>query len=139
MRRDGVVLAPALAPVRGEPARKSLQCRPDAAYLITGGLGALGLLMADWLADRGAHRLVLTGRTPLPPRRDWQLDTLDTELRRRIDAIRALEMRGVTVEAVAADVGCREDVQALLAARDRDGAAPIRGSSTPRALPTINW
>lgn len=99
----------------------------DAAYLITGGLGALGLLMADWLADRGAHRLVLTGRTPLPPRRDWQLDTLDTELRRRIDAIRALEMRGVTVEAVAADVGCREDVQALLAARDRDGAAPIRG------------
>lgn len=127
VRRDGVVLAPALAPVRGEPARKSLQCRPDAAYLITGGLGALGLLMADWLADRGAHRLVLTGRTPLPPRRDWQLDTLDTELRRRIDAIRALEMRGVTVEAVAADVGCREDVQALLAARDRDGAAPIRG------------
>ncbi|WP_099222974.1 type I polyketide synthase [Mycobacterium persicum] len=125
--RDGVVLAPALAPVRGTPVRPSLQCRPDAAYLITGGMGALGLLMADWLADRGARRLVLTGRTPLPPRRDWELDTLDPGLRTKINAIRALEMRGVAVEAVAVDVGCRNDVQALLAKRDRDGAAPIRG------------
>ncbi|ETW25611.1 phosphopantetheine-binding protein, partial [Mycobacterium gastri 'Wayne'] len=125
--RDGVVLAPALAPVRGQPVRPSMQCRPDAAYLVTGGMGALGLLMAEWLADRGARRLVLTGRTPLPPRRDWELDTLDASLRTKIDAIRALEMRGVTVEAVAVDVGCRDDVQALLAKRDRDGAAPIRG------------
>ena len=125
--RDGLVLAPALAPVRGEPVRKSSRCRPDAAYLITGGMGALGLLMAGWLADRGARRLVLTGRTPLPPRRDWDLDTIDAGLREKIDAIRALEMRGVAVEAVAADIGCHDDVQALLAKRDRDGAPPIRG------------
>ena len=128
--RDGVVLAPTLAPVRGEAVRKSLQCRPDAAYLITGGMGALGLLMAGWLTDCGARRLVLTGRTPLPPRRDWELDTLqDTQagLRHKIDAIRALEMRGVTVEAVAADIACHDDMHALLAKRDRDGAAPIRG------------
>ena len=128
--RDGAVLAPTLAPVRGKPARKALRCRPDAAYLITGGMGALGLLMAGWLADRGARRLVLTGRTPLPPRRDWDRDTLQdaqADARRKIDAIRALEMRGVTVEAVAVDIGRHDDVQALLAKRDRDGAAPIRG------------
>jgi phthiocerol/phenolphthiocerol synthesis type-I polyketide synthase A len=125
--RGGVVLAPTLAPVRGKPVRKSLRCRSDAAYLITGGMGALGLLMAGWLADHGARRLVLTGRTSLPPRRDWELDNLDAGLRQKIDAIRALEMRGVTVEAVATDVGSHEDVQALLARRDRDGAAPIRG------------
>ena len=125
--RNGVVLAPALTPVRGEPVRKSLRCRPDAAYLITGGMGALGLLMAGWLADRGACRLVLTGRTALPPRRHWELDTIDAGLREKIDAIRALEMRGVTVEAVAADIGSHDDVQALLAKRDRDGAPPIRG------------
>ncbi|BBX97573.1 type I polyketide synthase [Mycobacterium lacus] len=125
--RDGMVLAPSLAPLRGEAIRKPLQCRPDAAYLITGGMGALGLLMAGWLADRGARRVVLTGRTPLPRRRDWDLDTIGADLRQKIDAIRALETRGVTVEAVAADMGCREDVHALLAKRDREGAAPIRG------------
>ena len=125
--RDGVVLAPALMPVGGVPLRKPLRCRPDAAYLITGGMGALGLLMAGWLADRGARRLVLVGRTPLPPRREWDVDTIDSGLRQKIDAIRALEMRGVAVEAVAIDIGCRDDLQALLARRDRDGAAPIYG------------
>ncbi|MDP7702941.1 polyketide synthase [Mycobacterium sp. TY815] len=125
--RDGVVLAPALAALRGEPVRKPVQCRADAAYLITGGMGALGLLMAGWLADRGARRLVLTGRTPLPPRRNWELATLDAGLRHKIDAIRALEMRGVAVEAVAVDIGCRDQLQALLDRRDTDGAAPIRG------------
>ena len=125
--RDGEFLTPELVPVSGEPVREPLRCRPDAAYLITGGLGALGLLMAGWLADRGARRLILAGRTPLPPRRDWDSDTADAETRHKIAAIRALEMRGVSVEAVALDVGSREAMQALVAKRDADGAAPIRG------------
>ncbi len=127
MLSDGEFLAPALVPVSGEPQRGPFRCRPDAAYLITGGMGALGLLMAGWLADRGARRLVLAGRAPLPPRRDWDSDTNDTAVRDKIAAIRALEMRGVSIEAVALDVGSREGVQALLARRDDDGAPPIRG------------
>ena len=72
--RDGEFFAPGLAPVSGAPVREPLRCRPDAAYLITGGLGALGLLTAGWLADRGARRVILAGRTALPPRRDWDSD-----------------------------------------------------------------
>ncbi len=48
-------------------------------------------------------------------------------MRHKIAAIRALEMRGVSVDAVALDVGSRDGVQALLARRDGDGAPPIRG------------
>ncbi len=124
--RNGEFLTPALVPVSGQPVREPLRCRPDAAYLITGGLGALGLLMAGWLADRGARRLVLVGRTALPPRHDWDSDN-DTDVRQKIAAIRALEMRGVSVDVVALDVGSPEAVQVLLATRDRDGAPPIRG------------
>ncbi|MBN1991919.1 MAG: SDR family NAD(P)-dependent oxidoreductase [Anaerolineae bacterium] len=39
--------------------------RPDASYLITGGLGELGLLVAGWLAEQGAQHLILTGRRGL--------------------------------------------------------------------------
>ena len=125
--RDGEFLARGVAPVSGQPVREPLRCHPDAAYLITGGMGALGLLMAAWLADLGARRLVLAGRTPLPPRRDWDSDANDTDVRHRIAAIRALEMRGVSVDAVALDVGSRDAMQALLGRRDDDGEPPIRG------------
>ena len=125
--RDGAVFAPVISPVLGEPVREPLRCRPDAAYLITGGLGALGLLMADWLADLGARRLVLAGRSGLPPRRDWDSESNDPAVRQRIAAVRALENRGVDVEAVALDSGSADAVGAFLAARDEAGKPPIRG------------
>jgi len=131
--RGGELLTSTLAEISSEPARGTLRCRPDAAYLITGGLGALGLLMADWLADRGAQRVILAGRTSLPPRRAWddqdgQTDSdIDIDTRRKIAGIRALEMRGVSVETAALDIGSRDAVRAMLDRRDADGSPPIRG------------
>ncbi|KAI9841066.1 MAG: Type I Iterative PKS [Sclerophora amabilis] len=46
--------------------------RPEGTYLITGGLGALGVEVASFLADKGARRIVLASRRGLPPR---SLDT----------------------------------------------------------------
>src|SRR5690606_14132137 len=40
-----------------------LTIRPEASYLITGGLAGLGLLTARWLAEQGARHLVLMGRS----------------------------------------------------------------------------
>jgi phthiocerol/phenolphthiocerol synthesis type-I polyketide synthase D len=37
--------------------------RPDSAYVITGGLGGLGTVIARWLVDNGARRVVLNGRS----------------------------------------------------------------------------
>jgi phthiocerol/phenolphthiocerol synthesis type-I polyketide synthase D len=37
--------------------------RPDGAYVVTGGLGGIGLKMGRWLADAGAARIVLNGRS----------------------------------------------------------------------------
>ncbi|GJF15003.1 hypothetical protein NGTWS0302_37630 [Mycolicibacterium cyprinidarum] len=131
--RDGQFLTSTLAEITAEPVREALRCRPDAAYLITGGMGALGLLMADWLADRGARRIILAGRTSLPPRRAWDgqdlpdISDLDADTRRKIAAIRALELRGVSVETVALDIGSCDQVRAVLDKRDVDGAPPIRG------------
>ncbi|MHA0287373.1 type I polyketide synthase [Mycobacterium sp. C3-094] len=124
--RDGSLLTPTLAEITDAPVREPLHCRPDAAYLITGGMGALGLLMAGWLADHGARRIVLAGRTALPPRREWA-QVSEPELRHKIDAIQALELRGVSVDTVAVDIADRDAVAAVLDRRDADGAPPIRG------------
>jgi acyl transferase domain-containing protein/acyl carrier protein len=37
--------------------------RPENTYLITGGLGALGLMVAQWMIAQGARHLVLMGRS----------------------------------------------------------------------------
>ncbi|SDH33356.1 6-methylsalicylic acid synthase [Lentzea fradiae] len=96
-----------------------LTCRPDGTYLVTGGLGVLGLEVAQWLAERGARRLVLAGRRPFPARRDWDAHPD----RRQVDALRKLEEAGVTVRTIALDVADLADAQRLA---DLD-LPPIRG------------
>ncbi|TDB91903.1 SDR family NAD(P)-dependent oxidoreductase [Actinomadura sp. KC216] len=113
---------PGQDPGAGQP----LGCAPDAGYLITGGLGALGLRTAQWLADRGARRLVLAGRTGPPPRHAWD-GAVDERWREPVDAIRRLERQGVAVRIAPVDVADSEAVARLLADLDREGHPPIRG------------
>ncbi len=44
------------------PESRKVTLQSDATYLITGGLGALGLKVAEWMVEQGAKQLVLTGR-----------------------------------------------------------------------------
>lgn len=92
---------------------KPLTVLPDATYLITGGLGNLGLQLAHWLVARGARHIVLTGRTGLPERHTWRAISPETEIGSRIAAIGALEGSGATVHIVKADVAVRRDMTEL--------------------------
>ncbi|MFN2256214.1 MAG: beta-ketoacyl reductase [Candidatus Promineifilaceae bacterium] len=48
---------------RSKPAQaQEIALQPDGTYLITGGLGALGLRTAQWLVEQGARHMVLLGR-----------------------------------------------------------------------------
>jgi NAD(P)-dependent dehydrogenase (short-subunit alcohol dehydrogenase family)/acyl carrier protein len=46
------------------PAARPMHLRGDATYLITGGFGGLGLLVALWMAQNGARHIALLGRHP---------------------------------------------------------------------------
>ncbi|GAB32799.1 type I polyketide synthase [Gordonia otitidis] len=124
---DDEWLVPTPVLVDAAPVRQTLRCRPDAAYLVTGGFGALGLVIADWLAGLGARRIILAGRHALPPRREWDSADLDTRVRHRIECIRALESRGVAVEPTALDVSDADAVRGLLGRRDDAGCPPVAG------------
>ena len=101
--------------------------RPDAAYLITGGLGDAGLHVARSMAARGARRLVLLNRTPLPPRAEWTKADPVTATGQRIAAIRELERAGVAVHAAAVDVSDETELRAFLDRYTAEGWPPIRG------------
>jgi acyl transferase domain-containing protein/acyl carrier protein len=97
--RDGKRYVARLVRLRGETAPREVPIREDASYLITGGLGALGLTLAGHLVDRGARRLVLAGRGA------------------RADDPRVEELRscGAAVEVVQADISRPADVARLVA------------------------
>jgi len=87
--------------------------RADRSYLITGGLGGLGLAVAGWLAERGAGCVVLVGRGGV----------VDDGQRA---AIAAIEGSGTRVTLARADVAQREQVAGVLAAVVRSGL-PLAG------------
>jgi acyl transferase domain-containing protein/NADPH:quinone reductase-like Zn-dependent oxidoreductase/SAM-dependent methyltransferase len=86
--------------------------RSDSTYLITGGLGGLGLLTAEWLVEQGARSLVLMGRRGV-----------DDTARQ---AIERMEQAGARVFAAQGDVSNEQDVTRIL-----DGIGetlpPLRG------------
>ncbi len=86
--------------------------RGDGTYLITGGLRGLGLLVARWLADKGARHLVLMGRNA--PSDD--ANTLIAEL----------ESQGIQVIVVRGDVAEESDVAKALDVVSQN-MPPLRG------------
>jgi acyl transferase domain-containing protein/acyl carrier protein len=87
-------------------------------YLITGGLGRIGLALADELARRVHARLVLVGRSRLPERADWDGwlagHDLDDPVAATIRRIRELEDQGAEVLVQHADVADLEQMRAVL-------------------------
>jgi phthiocerol/phenolphthiocerol synthesis type-I polyketide synthase B len=76
----------------------------DASYLITGGLGALGLTLAEWLVQQGARHLILTSRQGLL-----------NQSEEKQQKIRALEAQGATVKVLAADVSDYQQMSQVFA------------------------
>ena len=99
--RDGAAYFARLSRRPAQPATAPLELRRDATYLVTGGLGAVGLELAEYLAAHGAGHLVLTGRRPP-----------SEAARRRIEAVR--EQYGCEVVVLAADVADPDDVARVL-------------------------
>jgi NAD(P)-dependent dehydrogenase (short-subunit alcohol dehydrogenase family)/acyl carrier protein len=90
----------------------SASVRADGTYLVTGGLGGLGLRVARWLLDKGAGRVALVGRR-VPA---------DGEP----EALRDLRAEGGRLVTFAADVADPAAMAAALARAEQDGP-PLRG------------
>ncbi|HEY2157934.1 MAG TPA: amino acid adenylation domain-containing protein [Isosphaeraceae bacterium] len=122
--RDGCRYVPRLVR-RAMPAtaRPLPSFRPEATYLVTGGLGDLGLRVASWMVEHGARRLILLGRRGLPDRDRWdELEASDP----RLATIRAMERLGATIVTVSADVADLNSMKGLFASWSKT-LPPIRG------------
>jgi acyl transferase domain-containing protein/thioesterase domain-containing protein len=112
--------------LESEPARPWL--RQGGLYVITGGLGGIGLRLAEHLARSSSSvKLVLIGRSALPAEEQFAeylaSPRTDNATLRKITAVRAIRALGADVMTVAADVTDLESMRsALVAVRARFGA-----------------
>jgi len=94
--RGGERYVPRLVP-SSVPTSKIFKVEPTGSYLITGGLGYLGLKVADWLVKQGVRHLTLLSRSGL---------TKETQA-----AVEALQQTGTYVKVLAADVADLTDME----------------------------
>jgi acyl transferase domain-containing protein/acyl carrier protein len=124
--------------------------RERGVYLITGGLGGIGLHVAGYLAEAVQARLVLTGRSVIPDRNQWPsllaAQDDDNSLSRTIRKIEALEEAGAEVLIVAADVADEAVMEGVVAQTvERFGrlngvvhAAGLAGQKAIKLIPDLD-
>lgn len=94
--------------------RRTAEIREDGVYLITGGLGGIGLEIAKYLANNKKINLILLGRTNIPPREDWKDILSDRAARKeqkRIRALKELEEMKANVECISADISNQKEME----------------------------
>jgi len=94
------------------PTTVPLPLTAEGSYLVTGGLGGLGLAVAQWLVGQGARHLILTGR------RGATTPAAQAAIQAMVDA-------GAGISVVQADITQAADVERLLAGCQ--AVAPLRG------------
>ncbi|NIM12912.1 MAG: amino acid adenylation domain-containing protein [Candidatus Aminicenantes bacterium] len=125
--RNGIRWVQTFEPVRlDETFNGTSRLREKGVYLISGGLGSMGLVLAKHLSRSVKARLVLLSRSPLPGRERWEewLSSRDTEDRvsRKIRQLQEIEELGAEIMVVAADVSDQEQIkEAVRQIQDRFG------------------
>lgn len=131
------------APIINNPSSNN-RLREGGVYLITGGLGDIGLVLARYLAQKVQAKLVLIGRYWFPLKSDRYSNDLDTEIRAKIAKIEEIEKLGAEVLVIRADVADLSSMQEAIAiATERFGQ--IHGvihaahcSTQPQSIPELN-
>ena len=124
--RNGRRWAQGFEHLRLPPRDQSLTLRHKGHYLITGGLGGIGLTMAAYFAETAQAKLTLIGRSQFPARANWESwlsshgdqDPVSAKIRQ----LRGLESKGAEVLVLSADVSDEQQVRRVVdEARQRFG------------------
>jgi acyl transferase domain-containing protein/acyl carrier protein len=92
--------------------------RRGGVYLITGGLGGMGLTLAKYLAEHYAARLILIGRSEFPSQDRWRDRALarDSEMARKIGILEKCREIGSELEIISGDIADSEIMAPKIAA-----------------------
>jgi acyl transferase domain-containing protein/acyl carrier protein len=97
--------------------KKEVTFKEQGIYMITGGMGKLGLEMAEHLASKGHVKLALVGRTVIPARDAWEAILQrgeDEQVCAKIKRLQMIESTGAEVTWYGADVASLEQMAGIV-------------------------
>lgn len=101
----------------GKAADSSVKIKQNGVYLITGGLGGMGLVLAEYLARESNAKLVLTGRSEFLEAEQWEqwLATHNKKdaVSKKIKKLKQLQAMGSEIYVCRADIADAEQVSSL--------------------------
>jgi len=109
----------AYEPIRlNSPKFETSRLKTRGVYLITGGLGGIGLVLAEYLAETFQARLVLVGRSDFPKGEEWDdwLNAHDAEnaISQKIRKLLEIESLGAEILVANADVSDFNQMKAVI-------------------------
>jgi 6-methylsalicylic acid synthase len=104
---------------------RTLLPKPEGTYVMTGGLGSLGLETCDFLIEKGARRIVIISRRSLPPRSQWS--NASNPMHLTLQRIRAMEAAGASIHVIPLDIGAEDAHERLLGALEQLSLPPVLG------------
>lgn len=91
------------------------QIREGGVYVITGGMGGIGLNIASYLALKAKVKIILINRTRYPEREKWDLNyEINSDVADKLNKILHIEKNGSSVEICTADVAKYEEIKGAL-------------------------
>jgi phthiocerol/phenolphthiocerol synthesis type-I polyketide synthase E len=103
-----------------QAAVQNIRLKDGGVYLITGGTGGIGLELADYISKTVNAKLILTARTPLPPKEEWNRENLTEQQQQKIEKIKKMETNGTAVYVCDADVSKREQMESVVNRTEQD-------------------
>lgn len=101
---------------------------PGGTFLITGGLGDLGLATAEYLVEQGARRIILISRRSLPARSNWDRILAESSpIAPVIQKLLRLEAFGATIRTLQFDMASELNPQKLAQAIESLDLPPVIG------------
>lgn len=96
---------------------KKMPLRTRGVYVITGGLGKIGLVLAGYLSRNTQATIVLLGRRAFPARNDWNNYLIhtrnDSDTSRVIKEVLEIESHGGRVEIFDCDISCYDSTKTV--------------------------
>lgn len=94
---------------------REIQIKEGGVYVITGGMGGIGLNIASSLSLKAKVKIILINRTEYPERKNWELvQEKNSDAADKLNMILQIEKRGSSVELCTADVAKHEDIKLVL-------------------------